>query len=86
MHRLVIQQPPLPHEAERRKEDCDDADGDEGVGCAPAGPRESLELRVGRRTERRGIEVELLDHEAEGNDDNARSQARNVRSLAARSA
>jgi hypothetical protein len=27
-----------------------------------------------------------FDHEAEGNDDNARSQARNVRSLAARSA
>ena len=54
---------------------------------APSRTRESLELRLwARRTERRGIEVELLEHEAEANDDNARSQARIVRSWAARSA
>ena len=62
--------------------------------ACPAAPqpdaRKSLELRVGRRTERcreQVMKVELLDHEAEGDDDDAgASQARNVRSLAARSA
>src|SRR5581483_11720116 len=75
MHRRVVEEPPGAHEADRGAEDDEDADGDEGVARAETErTRIALELRAGLFARPRAGEqgereqVELLDHEAEGDD------------------
>ena len=91
MQRAIVEQPPGADEADRRAQDDDDPDRDEGVAGAPAErSREAFELRVGRFAELGAAE------QVSANRSNfsitkpkamtaipVRSQARKVRSLAA---